>query len=83
MSAINDLAHLSHLKSNEEYNSLTYDVAYGSENNLWSLLLMTGYITADRGADYSSDYVDLRIPNREITNIFKTAVVDHFNRTVD
>ena len=63
--------------------SLTYDVAYGSENNLWSLLLMTGYITADRGADYSSDYVDLRIPNREITNIFKTAVVDHFNQTVD
>ena len=63
--------------------SLTYDVAYGSENNLWSLLLMTGYITADRGADYNSDYVDLRIPNREITNIFKTAVVDHFNRTVD
>ena len=44
---------------------------------------MTGYITADRGADYNSDYVDLRIPNREITNIFKTAVVDHFNRTVD
>ena len=63
--------------------SLTYDIAYGSENNLWSLLLMTGYITADRGADYNSDYVALRIPNREITNIFKTAVVDHFNQTVD
>lgn len=63
--------------------SLTYDVAYGSENNLWSLLLMTGYITADRGTDYNSDYVALRIPNREITNIFKTAVVDHFNQTVD
>lgn len=63
--------------------SLTYDTVYGSENNLWSLLLMTGYITADRDRGYDGDYVDLRIPNREITNIFKTAVVDHFNQTVD
>ena len=73
-------------------NALTYEEAYSSENNLWSVLLMTGYVTAvsQEEPEISSDEEDegfrgavLRIPNREISRIFQKAVVDHFNKTVD
>ncbi len=64
-------------------NSLTYDQVYNSERNLWSLLLMTGYLTVNHRVDNDKHPVELRIPNREIANIFQTAVVDHFNQTVD
>lgn len=69
-------------------NSLTYDQAYESEDNLWSILLMTGYVTpAEYDTSSSEDegiqQTELRIPNREIAGIFRSAVVDHFNKTVD
>ena len=64
-------------------NSLTYDQVYSSERNLWSLLLMTGYLTVNHRVDNDKHPVELRIPNREIANIFQTTVVDHFNQTVD
>ena len=64
-------------------NSLTYDQVYSSERNLWSLLLMTGYLTVNHRVDNDKHPVELRIPNREIANIFQTAVVDHFNQNVD
>lgn len=67
-------------------NSLTYDKAYESENNLWSILLMTGYITpakADESVEEGDQQIELKIPNREIAGIFQSAVVDHFNKTVD
>ena len=57
---------------------LTYDTLHESEDNLWSVLLMTGYLTkADPEAD--EDSVELRIPNREISNIFEETVVRRFN----
>lgn len=70
-------------------NTLTYDEVYHSEDNLWSILLMTGYLTlaettepldAHGGASLERN---LRIPNREVAGIFQRTVVDHFNRTVD
>ena len=64
-------------------NSLTYDQVYKSESNLWSLLLMTGYLTVNQRVDNYKHPVELRIPNREIANIFQTAVVENFNQTVD
>ena len=64
-------------------NSLTYDQVYKSESNLWSLLLMTGYLTVNQRVDNDKHPVELRIPNREIANIFQTAVVENFNQTVD
>ena len=72
-------------------NALTYEDAYDSERNLWSVLLMTGYVTTVRqneaedtsGDDEGTSLVELRIPNREIANIFQKAVVDNFNNTVD
>ena len=67
--------------------TLTYDNAYDSERNLWSILLMTGYITqAIRHNDESEEAeypIELRIPNREIAGIFQEAVVDQFVKTVN
>ena len=61
---------------------LTYDSLHSSENNLWSVLLMTGYITkAD--ADEDGETVSLKIPNREISSIFEDTVVKYFTDTVN
>ena len=61
---------------------LTYDRIADSEKNLWSVMLMTGYVSkADKSV--SKGKVRLRIPNAEIADIFKDAVVDRFERTLD
>ena len=61
---------------------LTYDHMADSERNLWSVLLMTGYVSkADMTRGTSN--LKLRIPNAEIANLFKDKVVDRFNRTID
>lgn len=61
---------------------LTYDTLHASEDNLWSVLLMTGYVTkAD--PDEEGDTVSLKIPNREIISIFEDAVLTHFKNTID
>ena len=61
---------------------LTYDTLHSSEDNLWSVLLMTGYITkAD--PDEEGETVSLKIPNREIATIFEDAVVKLFKETID
>ena len=56
---------------------LTYDTLHETENNLWSVLLMTGYMTK-AAPDDEDDAVELRIPNREISNIFEETVVRYF-----
>ena len=63
-------------------NALTYEEAYTSINNLWSILLMTGYVTAV-GQEGGSKSVRLRIPNLEISLLFQRTVADHFKNTVD
>lgn len=61
---------------------LTYDTLYSSEDNLWSVILMTGYLTkAD--ADERGETVSLKIPNREIASIFEDTVVKLFKDTID
>lgn len=61
---------------------LTYDTLHSSEDNLWSVLLMTGYITkAD--AEEEGETVSLKIPNREIASIFEDTVVKLFRETID
>lgn len=63
--------------------ALTYEQAYDSESNLWSVLLMTGYVTPVRQNQVSSKQKKLRIPNKEVADIFQTAVVDQFKASVD
>ena len=62
--------------------ALTYDALHSTEDNLWSVLLMTGYVTkADATQD--GETVDLRIPNKEIFSIFEDAVVQYFKDTAN
>ncbi len=61
---------------------LTYDSLHDSEQNLWNILLMTGYLTkADPNEEENT--VSLKIPNTEINGIFKDAVVKLFTETLD
>ncbi len=61
---------------------LTYDTLHSSEDNLWSVILMTGYLTkADAGEE--GETVRLKIPNREIESIFEDTVVKLFQDTMD
>ncbi len=63
--------------------SLTYDDLHTSEDNLWSLLYLTGYLTQIRNDDdqneRSDDMVTLMIPNAEIREIFETTVMKWFD----
>ena len=61
---------------------LTYDTLHSSEDNLWSVLLMTGYITKAY-AEEEGETVHLKIPNREIASIFEDTVVKLFRETID
>ena len=61
---------------------LTYDHISDSERNLWSVLLMTGYISkADKTSGMGK--LKLRIPNAEIARLFRDSVVSRFERTMD
>jgi hypothetical protein len=61
---------------------LTYDTLHSSEDNLWSVILMTGYLTkVDAGEE--GETVRLKIPNREIASIFEDTVVKLFQDTMD
>ena len=56
---------------------LTYDTIHESEQNLWSILLMTGYLTkAD--PEEEGNTVELRIPNTEIAGIFEGDLLWNF-----
>ena len=63
--------------------NLTYDYLHSSEENLWSILYLTGYLTKAREEDYNGKLADgtvaLMIPNAEIKEIFETTVVKWFD----
>ncbi len=67
---------------------MTYDTLKSSEENLWSLLYLTGYLTqgclpeSREGREPEEDEVALRIPNEEVKRIFRKAIVDWFNDAV-
>ena len=63
--------------------NLTYDYLHSSEDNLWSMLYLTGYLTRAREDDYKDEIpegmVALMIPNAEIREIFETTVIKWFD----
>ena len=63
--------------------NLTYDYLHSSEDNLWSALYLTGYLTKAREDDYRRELPDgmaaLLIPNAEIKEIFETTVIKWFD----
>ena len=58
---------------------LTYDYLHSSEENLWSVLYLTGYLTIDRKESrvLNGEYA-LIIPNAEIQEIFETTIQKWF-----
>ena len=64
-------------KINEQ---LTHSEIDDSVENIWSLLYMTGYLTL--ASEYNGDTYTLKIPNQEVTQIFKQQVLEWFNTQV-
>ena len=62
---------------------LTYDYLHSSEENLWSILYLTGYLTQVREDDLPAplpeDTSALIIPNTEVREIFETTIQKWFN----
>jgi hypothetical protein len=52
---------------------LTYDYLHSSEDNLWSILYLTGYLTKVGERDKDGQ-IELRIPNKEVKGIFESTV---------
>lgn len=63
--------------------NLTYDYLHSSEDNLWSVLYLTGYLTGLREEELPGAVPDgmtaLRIPNEEIREIFETTIRKWFD----
>ena len=61
--------------------SLTYDTVHSSEENLWSMLYLTGYLTKAQEEGFG-DKTRLVIPNKEIRRIFIKSVRIWFTDTM-
>ncbi len=63
--------------------NLTYDYLHSSEDNLWSILYLTGYLTRARACDFGGEVPEgataLMIPNEEIREIFETTIIRWFD----
>lgn len=63
--------------------NLTYDYLHSSEDNLWSVLYLTGYLTKARNAEIleaaPEGIVALMIPNKEIREIFESTIAKWFD----
>ena len=57
---------------------LTYDYLHSSEDNLWSILYLTGYLTRVREIPPSDGSIALMIPNAEVKEIFRSTIQKWF-----
>ncbi len=69
--------------------ALTYDSLYESEENFWTLLYLSGYLTTpspdrvkDSDASSESEDLPLVIPNREVRTIFIKNIKSWFNNSM-
>ena len=66
--------------------NLTYDTVHSSEENLWSLLYLTGYLTQAKQESPSdeedSEKLSLRIPNEEVKVLFRKTVAEWFRERI-
>ena len=61
---------------------LTYDLLHSSEENFWSVLYLTGYLTMVKESKFISKEITLKIPNKEIREIFNDTIKEWFATTV-
>lgn len=60
-------------------NDLSYDYLHSSQDNLWSVLYLTGYLTRIRDEKaLPKGCLELTIPNAEIMEIFETTIMKWF-----
>ena len=63
--------------------NLTYDYLHSYEENLWSILYLTGYLTSAKtdslSVSGSNEISTLKIPNAEIKEIFETTIMKWFS----
>ncbi len=66
---------------------LTYDYLHSSEENLWTILYLTGYLTRVRPAELtqklSRGYLALMIPNAEVQELFETTIQEWFDDSAE
>lgn len=64
---------------------LTYDYLHSSEENLWSILYLTGYLTRLRKSEIETEAPDgslaLVIPNAEVREIFESTIKTWFEES--
>lgn len=67
---------------------LTYDIAHSTEDNLWSILYLTGYLTQvppermPEGMQPEDGKMALRIPNEEVKSVFGDTVKKWFEEKI-
>ncbi len=67
---------------------LTYDIAHSTEDNLWSILYLTGYLTQvppeklPEGMAPEDGKAALRIPNEEVKSVFGSTVKKWFEEKI-
>ena len=61
--------------------TLTYSNLYSSPENIWSLFLMTGYLTLAGEYDANEEN-ELRLPNEEIRRLFASSVDEWFSERI-
>ena len=61
--------------------TLTYSTLYSAPENIWSLFLMTGYLTLAGEYDANEEN-ELRLPNEEIRRLFISSVDEWFSEKV-
>lgn len=70
------------------HEDLTYDIANSSEDNLWSILYLTGYLTQvlpeqfPEGVEPEAGKTALRIPNEEVRSEFESTVKIWFEEQI-
>ena len=60
---------------------LTYDYIHSSEENLWSVLYFTGYLTRAKEEVAGKNVFALSVPSAEVMEIFEDAVEEWFSET--
>ena len=65
--------------------NITYDYLHATENNLWNILLSTGYLTPVKEEELDEPLLDkevaLKIPNKEIRDIFSSSLLNWSSAT--
>lgn len=64
---------------------ITYDYLHSTEDNFWSILYLTGYLTRVKGDEAEKELPEgsyaVKIPNKEVREIFETIIKEWFKES--